>query len=250
VSRVTKEHGTMSRLGMALTWLGHSGFHLQPEPDGPAILIDPWLDNPKAPKNAEELVNSARIILLTHAHFDHMAGTAELVRRTGATVMTSFDMVMELRADGVPEDQSIGFNKGGSATAHGVTVTLVQAFHSSAVAGPDGRPRSVGDPCGLVIELPNGTVIYDTGDTCVFGDMALIAELYRPSVLLLPIGDFFTMGPRQAAKACELVQPQWIVPHHYGTFPLLPGTPDALRKHLPVGLKDRVLAPEPGATIR
>lgn len=240
----------MSRLGCALTWLGHSAFHLRVEPSGPGILIDPWLENPKVPANAEALAGGASLILLTHGHFDHFAGVADLATRTGATIATSYEIAAELGAEGVPEAQLVGFNKGGAATVHGVTVTLTQAFHSSSLPSADGRARSLGDPCGLVIELPNGTVIYNTGDTCVFGDMALIAELYRPSVLMLPIGDFYTMGPRQAAKACQLVSPQWIIPQHYATFPGLTGTPEALRELLPRSLADRVLSPPPGETIR
>ena len=240
----------MSRLGAAITWLGHSAFHLQPEPDGPGVLIDPWLDNPKAPRNAQQLADSARLVLLTHAHSDHIGDTAGLVRRTGAIVMSSFEIIMELEAEGAPQKQLIGFNKGGAATAEGITVTLTQAFHSSSLPASDGRPRSIGDPCGLVVELPNGTVIYNTGDTCIFGDMGLIAELYQPSILMLPIGDFYTMGPRQAARACELVDPDWIIPQHYGTFPALTGTPDALRRHLPPEMRDRVIAPAPGETVR
>jgi L-ascorbate metabolism protein UlaG (beta-lactamase superfamily) len=240
----------MSRLGAAITWLGHSAFHIQSEPDGPAILIDPWLTNPKAPANAQQLATGARLVLLTHGHSDHIGSTVELVRRTGAQVLAAYELVMELEADGVPSSQLTGFNKGGAVTADGVTVTLTQAFHSSSLGGADGRPRSLGDPCGLVIELPNGTVIYDTGDTCVFGDMALIAELYQPAILMLPIGDYYTMGPRQAAKACELVDPKWIIPHHYGTFPALPGTPAALRQFLPPEMRDRVIAPAPGETVR
>lgn len=240
----------MSRLNAAITWLGHSSFHLQPEPDGPEILIDPWRDNPAAPEGAEALMASASLVLITHGHFDHFVGTAELLQATGATVLSSLEIIQELGAAGVAESQLVGFNKGGAASALGVTVTLTQAFHSSSLPDAEGRPRSIGDPCGLVIELPNGTVIYNTGDTCVFGDMALIAEIYQPSILMLPIGDFYTMGPRQAAKACELVQPEWIIPQHYGTFPALTGTPEALRAFLPSTLKDRVLAPAPGETIR
>ncbi len=244
----------MSRLGFDLTWLGHSAFFLDAEPEGPGILIDPWLDNPKAPVNATELANRAKLILVTHGHSDHIGGTVAAIaqREGGATV------ILVTRSHGGDRhcrayrrrQQLIGFNKGGSASAEGVTVTLLQAFHSSSLSSPDGRARSIGDPCGMVIELPNGTVIYNTGDTCVFGDMALIADLYKPSILMLPIGDFYTMGPKQAARACQLVNPQWIVPHHYGTFPGLTGTPEALRELLPPALRDRVLDPKPGETIR
>jgi L-ascorbate metabolism protein UlaG (beta-lactamase superfamily) len=131
-------------------------------------------------------------------------------------------------------------------TIGGIAVTLTQAFHSSSLSDEDGRPRSVGEPCGLIIALPDGIVLYDTGDTCVFGDMALLAGLYHPRVLMLPIGDFYTMGPLQAAKACELVDPRWIIPHHYGTFPVLTGTPDALRDLLPAPMRDRVVVLTPG----
>ncbi len=240
----------MPSLGVAITWLGHSAFHLQQSPEAPGILIDPWLDNPRAPASARALADSASLILLTHGHSDHIDGVAALAQRTGATILASVEVAAEIGAEGVPEGQLVGFNTGGAATAQGVTVTLVQAFHSSSLPTDDGRPRSIGTPNGLIIELPGGPVIYNTGDTAVFGDMRLIAELYRPSILIVPIGDFYTMGPRQAAKACELVDPAWIIPQHYGTFPGLPGTPDALREQLAPVLRDRLLVPAPGETLR
>ncbi|HPF61472.1 MAG: metal-dependent hydrolase [Gemmatimonadetes bacterium] len=239
----------MSRLGASITWLGHSAFHVAP-PEGPAFLFDPWLDNPRAPDTARSLAASARTILLTHGHFDHITGTAELAGDHEMTVLCQVEVGAELVADGVPDAQVIAYNIGGAATARGLRATLVQATHSSSLDGADGRSRAIGTPCGFVVELPGGTVIYNTGDTGVFGDMALIAELYRPSILMLPIGDFYTMGPRQAAKAVELVDPAWVIPQHYGTFPGLPGTVDAFRDALPASLRDRVLSPAPGETIQ
>lgn len=235
-------------LNLSLTWLGHSAFHLRPH-SGPEILIDPWLNNPLAPGNTTELAERATLVLLTHAHSDHFDGVAELVKRTGATVVSQYEIDAELGSQGVPPDQRMGPNHGGTVEVQAVKVTLVQAFHSSSSFESNGRARSIGTPSGMVIELPGGPVIYNTGDTAVFGDMRLISELYHPDILMLPIGDFYTMGPRQAAKACELVNPRWIIPQHYGTFPALTGTPAALRELLPIHLRDRLLAPAPGETI-
>ncbi len=240
----------MSRLGAEFTWLGHSAFHVQCEDGGPAIVIDPWLDNPRAPANAQSLARAARLVLITHGHSDHIGSAAALLKGSNALLLSTYEVIQEIGTEGVPASQLVGFNKGGAVTRDGVTVTLTTAHHSSSLTGADGRPRDVGDACGMIIELANGTVIYNTGDTCVFGDMALIAEMYRPTVLMLPIGDLFTMGPRQAAKACDLVNPQWIIPQHYGTFPALTGTPDALRSLLSQEMRDRLLTPAPGETIR
>jgi L-ascorbate metabolism protein UlaG (beta-lactamase superfamily) len=239
----------VSRLGATITWLGHSAFHIAPVGDGPVTLIDPWLDNPRAPDNARELAGGAEVIVVTHGHFDHLTGTAELATATGATVLASVEVAADLAADGVPTGQLVGFNIGGVATVSGLQATLVQAMHSSSRESAEGRPRELGTSCGVVLEYPGGPVIYNTGDTGVFGDMALIAELYDPSILMLPIGDFYTMGARQASKAVELVGPEWIIPQHYATFDELPGTLEAFREALPPARRERLLAPAPGKGV-
>jgi len=239
----------MSRLGVAITWLGHAAFHLAPDGEAPPFLFDPWLGNPKVPDNAVELAAGARVILLTHGHWDHLTGVTELAQAHGATVLTTDEVAQDLATDGLPEAQLVGYNIGGSATAHGIRATLVQAHHSSSRRNPDGRPRELATPCGFVVELPDGPVIYNTGDTGVFSDMALIAELYDPDILMLPIGDFYTMGARQAAKAVELVEPRWIVPQHYATFPGLPGTFTDFRQALDPSFRDRLIELVPGEAV-
>ncbi len=239
----------MSRLGVAITWLGHAAFHLAPDGEAPPFLFDPWLANPKAPRNAVELAADAKVILVTHGHSDHVSGVVELAGATGATVLTTVEVAADLSADGLDAEQLVGFNVGGAAESHGLRATLVHAQHSSSRDNPDGRPRELGNPCGFVVELPGGPVIYNTGDTGVFSDMALIAELYDPDILMLPIGDFYTMGARQAAKAVELVEPRWIVPQHYATFPALTGTFADFRQALDPSFRDRLLELVPGEAV-
>ena len=147
---------------------------------------------------------------------------------------------------GLPEDDAQAGNKGGTLEAAGVKVTFVDARHSSSIFA-DGGIVYLGEPAGLVIEVENGTKLYFAGDTCVFGDMQLIARLYEPDVAILPIGGHFTMDPKEAAVAIELLGAKRCIPCHYGTFGLLAGTPEQLRERLTTDCE--ILAPEPGGTV-
>lgn len=228
----------------SLTWFGHSAFRIT-SPAGRVILIDPWLDNPKAPAGAKDITH-ADLILVTHGHSDHLGNTAELTLRTGATVVGIYEVFLHLQSLGVTT--ATGMNKGGTLEHAGVRVTMVDARHSADIDA-DGRVVPGGEAAGFVIRLEDGTTIYHAGDTCVFGDMKLIARLYTPGVALLPIGDLYTMGPREAALACTMLNPKVIIGMHYGTFPALTGTPAALKKLLPPAMRRRVRELEPGVAL-
>lgn len=229
--------------GIELTWLGHSAFRIR-TPKGREILIDPFLSgNPSCPK-AWHRPKQVDLILVTHAHGDHLGDTVALAKaHPKATVVGIYDLTSRLESDGVKN--CVGMNKGGSVTLDDVRITMVHALHSSSL--PDGGYG--GEPAGYVIRFDNDYRIYHAGDTAVFGDLRLIGELYRPDLALLPIGDHFTMGPEEAAKACELLGCRRVLGMHYGTFPVLTGTPAKLReltKHLP---DLRVIELRPGETL-
>lgn len=224
-----------------LTWFGHSAFRIV-TPAGGVILVDPWLDNPKAPEGSKNVAR-ADLILVTHGHSDHLGNTVELARRTGAKVIGIFEVYLHLQSIGVAT--ASGMNKGGTMEVKGIRVTMVDAKHSSDIdAGGTLVPG--GEAAGFIIRLEDGFCIYHAGDTAVFGDMKLIGQIYKPDVALLPIGDLYTMGPAEAAKACELLQPGLIIGMHYGTFPALTGTPAGLRELLPARLKSRLRELVPG----
>jgi L-ascorbate metabolism protein UlaG (beta-lactamase superfamily) len=222
----------------SLTWLGHASFRFDTEA-GKRIYVDPFLSGPTCPDSEKE-PDRGDAIALTHGHGDHIADAAALQQRLGCTVLGMPELVGWLGTQGVPDDKLIGFNKGGTVEVAGVPITMTHAFHSS--AAPDGT--YLGEAAGFILNL-DGTSVYVAGDTNVFGDMALIAELYAPTVAVLPIGDHFTMGPREAAKALELLGNPRCVPCHWGTFGVLTGTPDALAA-LTSAQVERL---EPGATI-
>jgi L-ascorbate metabolism protein UlaG (beta-lactamase superfamily) len=224
-----------------LTWLGHAAFRLDTA-SGKRIYVDPWLDNPKCP-DGENDPDRCDAIAVTHGHGDHVGSTIELSKKLGPIpIVAMVELKDWFREQGANTDDLPGSNKGGTVEAAGAKFTLTNAFHSSAT--DDGT--YAGEAAGLVVELENGTKVYFAGDTCVFGDMQLIGRIYSPDVAVLPIGGHFTMDPREAAVACELLAAKRVVPCHYGTFPLLAGTPDQLRKLAP---SVDVVAVDPGGTV-
>jgi L-ascorbate metabolism protein UlaG (beta-lactamase superfamily) len=227
----------------SVTWLGHAAFRVD-TPGGKRVYVDPWLSNPKCPE-AETEPERVDLIALTHGHDDHVGETVDLAKRFGCPVVAQVELRGWLSTQGLSEEATEAFNKGGSVEKAGVTVTMTDAKHSSSAVEGD-RIVYTGEPAGLVLEVENGTKIYFAGDTCVFGDMQLIGRIYEPDVAVLPIGDHYTMGPKEASVALELLGVRRCIPCHYGTFPLLRGTPDELRKLAP---DVEVLAPEPGDSV-
>jgi L-ascorbate metabolism protein UlaG (beta-lactamase superfamily) len=183
-------------------------------------------------------------MLITHGHDDHTADAVPIARATGARVIAPFELAVWLQRKGL--QNVTGMNHGGTIQTSGLAITMVPAIHSSSLE-EDGKHLYAGNPCGYVIRFEDGLTIYYAGDTAIFGDMRLIAELHRPAIAFLPIGDTFTMGPEHAAKACELLGVRQVVPMHYGTFPALTGTPDRLRALL-AGKNVDVLELKPGET--
>jgi L-ascorbate metabolism protein UlaG (beta-lactamase superfamily) len=227
-----------------VTWLGHATFRID-TPGGKRIYIDPWLSNPKCPES-ERGPERVDLIALTHGHGDHVGETLELAKQFDCPVVAMLELRDWLSLKGLPQDDAVSPNKGGTVQVEGVKITLTDAKHSSSTFENDTLVY-LGEPAGLVIEVENGTKLYFAGDTCVFGDMALIARIYEPDVAVLPIGGHFTMDPREAAVAIELLGVARVIPCHYGTFPLLAGTPDELRERLTTDCE--ILAPEPGGSV-
>jgi len=228
-----------------LTWLGHSTFRLD-SPSGKRIYVDPFLNgNPRCPESELE-PERCDLIVLTHGHDDHLGDTVAIAQKFDCPVIAQVELRGWLSLNGLSMDPSQAINKGGTIEVAGVRLTLTHANHSSSVFA-DGQFQYTGESCGYVVELEDGFKIYFSGDTNVFGDMSLIGRIYAPDIAVIPIGDHYTMGPREAAVAIELLGVVRCVPCHYGTFPLLTGTPDELRKLVSQGIE--ILSPEPGETL-
>ena len=223
-----------------LTWYGHAAFKIK-TPTGKVLLVDPWVTNPAFARGKDELTSLDRVdlIFLTHGHSDHVGNAVEIGKRTGAKLVSNFDLsAAMITVLGYPEAQAgnetAGHLGGELSLLDGeVTVRFVPAWHGSSIQKDDKSPPVyAGNPTGLLIALHGGPTIYHTGDTDLFSDMALVSRFNKIDVMLVCIGDHFTMGPDRAAEAVKLVDPRVVIPMHYGTFPVLTGTPEAFNHEL------------------
>lgn len=231
--------------GLAITWLGHAAVQIT-TPAGTEILIDPFLEhNPKYPK-AYKLPEKIDLLLLTHGHSDHIADAVAVAKKHHPQVVAIYELAEWIGSKGV--ENTVGMNLGGSYKYKDVTVSMVEARHSSSIQDGD-KTLYAGDPAGFVIAAENAPVLYHAGDTSLFSDMRLIQELYHPEIGMIPIGDHYTMGPKAAAIAAGYLGLKTVIPIHYGTFPQLTGTPAELEQHLK-GAGVTVRAPQPGEAIR
>ena len=237
----------------AITYLGHATALIE-TPRGKRLLIDPWtIHNPACPFEYKTIASLGAIdlVLITHIHEDHVGDAVEILKaNTGAFTVCVPEVAGWLQSKGITNLYPM--NIGGSFRPAGteIVISMTQALHTSSFTEHDGTVVHGGVPVGFVIEMENGFTVYAAGDTGLFGDMALIKEVYRPDLALLPIGDNYTMGPRTAAVAVRLLGVKYVLPIHYATFPVLTGTPEALRECLSDQIEVQVLAIAPGDTVK
>lgn len=231
--------------GNKLTWLGHSTFKITTA-GGKTILVDPWvMGNPACPE-AQKKFKKIDLMIITHGHFDHIGDAVALAREHKPQIVGIYETCAWLESKGVAD--TLPMNKGGTQKVGEVEITMVHAVHSCGILD-EGKIVYGGEACGYVIRLPGGLTVYHAGDTTVFSDMKLISELYAPELACLPIGDLFTMSPREAALAIRLLDVRHVVPMHFGTFPPLVGTPQALRDLTQDIANLEIHALKPGETL-
>ncbi len=230
---------------LEITWLGHGTFQLRLE-SGEVYVMDPWIEgNPAYPKS--HTFDRVDHLLISHGHFDHIHDAIPLAKRFSPQVIGIFEICEWLASKGVQKTSAM--NKGGSQQAGPVKVTMTHAVHSCGITEDDGRIVYGGEAAGYVLTLPDNRTVYFAGDTNVFSDMQLIEQLYRPELAFLPIGDLFTMSPKEAALACCLLKPKKVIPMHFGTFPPLTGRPSQLQELLK-GQAVEVWPLEPGQPVK
>lgn len=213
---------------------------------GEVVLVDPWIDgNPAYPKDHK--LDRVDVILVSHGHFDHIHDVLPLAQKFSPQIVAIYETAHWLESKGAKN--TIGMNKGGTARVGPVAVTMTHAVHSCGILD-DGKIIYGGEAAGFVVRFGDGRSAYCAGDTNVFSDMELIASLYRPELAFLPIGDFYTMSPREAALACRMLNARRVVPLHFGTFPALSGRPEQLAEQIRDLPETQVWTLQPGISVK